>query len=76
MEKYNAITVHEHNIQLLAIEMYKVKNDIKPNVLGNFVTNREERYNTRHHSQLFRDRANSTNYGWNLLEFLGQKFGT
>ena len=73
LEKDNAITVHEHNIQLLAIEMYKVKNDIKPNVLGNFVTNREERYNTRHHSQLFRDRANSTNYGMESIRILGPK---
>ena len=31
--KDNSITVHDHNIKLLATEMFKVKNDIQPNVL-------------------------------------------
>ena len=32
-----SITMHDHNIQLLAKQMYKVKNHINTNVLGKFV---------------------------------------
>ena len=73
LEKDNAITVHDHNIQLLATEMYKVKNDIMPNVLSEFVTIREQNYNSRQPSDFLRDRANSTNYGIESIRILGPK---
>ena len=40
LEKDNSITIHDHNIKLLAREMYKTKNGIEPNNLSEFVTNR------------------------------------
>ena len=47
LERDNSITIHDHNIKQLAIEMYKAKNGIQPNVLGEFLINREPRYNSR-----------------------------
>ena len=73
LEKDKAITVHDHNIQLLATEMYKVKNDIQPNVLSEFVTNREHNYNSRQPSDFLRDKANSTNFGLESIRILGPK---
>ena len=52
----NSITAHERNIKLLAKEMYKVKNDILPNALGEFVTKRDFRYNLRNHATFTRDK--------------------
>ena len=47
LEKDKSITNHEHNKKLLAIEMFKVKNDILPNVLGEFITKRDLSYNLK-----------------------------
>ena len=33
LQKDNSVTVHTRNIQLLAVEMYKVKNNISPNYI-------------------------------------------
>ena len=71
--KDNSITVHDQNVKLLATEMFKVKNDIQPNVLGRFVTNHEHKYNTRQNTQFLRDKVNSTTYGLESIRILGPK---
>ena len=75
LDQDGSITVHDQNIKLLATEMFKVKNDIKPNVLGEFITNREMRYNTRNPSDFLRDKANTTTYGIESIRILGPKLG-
>ena len=69
----NSITAHERNIKLLAKEMYKVKNDILPNALGEFITKRDLRYNLRNHPTFTRDKANTTQYGTESMNILGPK---
>ena len=71
--KDNSITVHDQNIKLLALEMFKVKNDIQPNVLGRFVTQYEHNYNTRQNTQFLREKVNSTTYGLESIRILGPK---
>ena len=68
----NSITVHECNIKLLATEMYKVENNILPN-LGEFFKKRELRYNLRNQSGFVRDKANTTHYGTESITILGPK---
>ena len=41
LERDKPITIHERNIKLLAVEMYKVKYGILPNALGDFVSRRD-----------------------------------
>ena len=41
MARDKSITIHERNINLFAVEMYKVKYGILPNALGDFVSRRE-----------------------------------
>ena len=33
LKKDGSVTIHQHNIQLVAIEMFKVKNDICPEIM-------------------------------------------
>ena len=71
--KDNSITAHERNTKLLASEMYKVKTDILPNALGEFITKRDLRYNFRNPSAFTRDKANTTYYGTESISILGPK---
>ena len=48
LEKDNSDKFHDRNIKLLAKEVYKVENNILPNVLGSFITKRDLQYNLRH----------------------------
>ena len=73
LEKDNSVTVHDRNIKLLAKEMYKVHNDISPNILGGFVTQRILNYNLRYPSLYLRDKSPTTFYGTESLRVLGPK---
>ena len=73
LEKDNSVKIHDRNIKLLAKEMYKVYNNILPNALGEFLTNRALNYNLRHASTFIRDKVSTTYYGTNSLQILGPK---
>ena len=73
LEKDNSVKIHDGNIKLLAKEMYKVYNNILPNALGEFLTNRALNYNLRHASTFIRDKVSTTYYGTNSLQILGPK---
>ena len=53
--------------------MYKVYNNILPNVLGEFLTNRTLRYNFRNTSTFTRDKVSTAYYGLNSLRIIGPK---
>ena len=72
-KKDNSVKIHDRNIKLLAKEMYKVYNNILPNALGEFLTNRALNYNLRHASTFIRDKVSTTYYGTNSLQILGPK---
>ena len=73
LEKDNSVKIHHRNVKLLAKEMYKVHNNILPNVLGEFLTNRTLCYNLRDTSTFTRDKVYTTYYGLNSLRILGPK---
>ena len=73
LEKDDSITVHDRNIKLLGKEMYKVHNNILPNALGGFLTNRNLEYNLRKTSTFLRDKSCTTSYGTESLRILGPK---
>ena len=68
-----SITIHELNIKLLAVEMYKVKYGILPNALGNFVSMRDLCYNLRNASSFMKEKVNTTCYGTESISILGPK---
>ena len=73
LEKDKSISVHDHNIKLLAKEMYKVENNILPNVLGEFLTKRNLRYNLRNPSTFLRNGVSTSLYGSESIRILGPK---
>ena len=73
LDRDKSITVHDHNIKLLAKEMYKVVYNILPNTLGEFLSIRDVRYNLRHPSIFLRENVNSTYHGSESIRILGPK---
>ena len=60
VERDKSITIHERNIKLLAVKMYKVKYGILPNASGDFVSRRDLSYNLRNASSFMREKVNTT----------------
>lgn len=73
LDRDKSITVHDHNIKLLAKEMYKVMYNILPNTLGEFFSIRDVRYDLRHTSIFSRENVNSTYHGTESIRILGPK---
>ena len=44
-EKY--VTIHQHNLQLLMVEIFKTKNNLNPTFMKNIFTERDVEYNLR-----------------------------
>ena len=53
--------------------MYKVKDEILPNVLGDFVSRRDLSYNLINASSFMREKVNTTYYGTEAISILGPK---
>ena len=53
--------------------MFKVKNDILPNVLGEFITKRDLSYNLRNPSEFQGDEVSTTRYCAESIRILGPK---
>ena len=68
----NSFTVHERNIQTLAIEIYKVVHNLSPEIMKEvFVLKKEKLYCSR---QIFETRnVRTEHYGVDTLSFLGPK---
>ena len=45
LEKDNSITIHQHNLQTLELEIFKVHNDIAPEVMKDVFEIKNHQYN-------------------------------
>ena len=66
-------TIHDRNIKLLAIEMYKAANNISPSAIADFLPNKVTYHDTRNKSNFTREKVNSVHYGAESLRILGPK---
>jgi len=72
LKKDNSFSIHHRNIQAMAIEMYKAKNNLGPSILNNiFALNTEIRPNLRTNTEFIRPRVNTVYYGKDYLQYFG-----
>ena len=73
LEKDNFVSIHQRNLQILAIEMFKVSNGLSPVLMNDiFKLRGEKTYNLRKLSQFYRPKVNSVYNGtesvsWDLV---------
>ena len=74
LEKYNSVSIHQRNLQILAIEMFKVSNGLSPVLMNDiFKLRGEQTYNLRKLSQFYRSKVYDNVYdnGTESVSFLG-----
>ena len=71
LEKDNSVTIHQRNLQMLLLEMYKVKYGLAPEIISYIFQSRNNLKNLRNNSTFSRQNVNSVHYGTNSLRFLG-----
>ena len=74
LEKDNTVSVHQRNLQFLAIELYKVINGISPDLMKEvFPLNDDSGYNLRNKRTFKSRRVKSMRYGTDSLAYLSPK---
>ena len=74
LELDNAVTIHQRNLQVLVTEIFKVKNNLSPEIMKQVFDFQEPYYNLRSEtSQFRRENIKTTHYGIQSVKFLGPK---
>ena len=70
----NSVTIHQRNLQILATEIFKVKNSLAPEIMTEVFEIKEPHYNLRSEASHFkRENVKSTHYGIQSVRHLGPK---
>ena len=72
LEKDKSVTVHSRNLQILATEMFKVRNGLGPEILNDVFQINVSLYNLRN-SEFKTENVKTVHYGTESLSFLGPK---
>ena len=74
LEKDGSVSVHNRNLQILATEMYKIKNDLSPLIVTELFEQRnEQHYDLRKNSQFTIPPIRTVYHGSESISFLGPK---
>ena len=73
LRKDNTVSIHHKKLQLLATEIFKIKNNMAPEILSEIFQNRISSYNLRKNSSFYVRKIHSVYHGTELLSFLGPK---
>ena len=74
LEKDNFVTMHQRNLQLLATEVFKLKNGLAPEIMKEVFEIQNPADNFRLEATHFkRENIKTTHYGIQLARYLGQK---
>ena len=66
-----ALSTHQHNLQLLMIEIYKTKHSLNPTFMKDVFTQRINQHNLRNENHLQLPVAKTTTYGLENIEYRG-----
>ena len=73
LAKDKSFTIHQKNIQSLAIEQFKVKRNLSNVIMYNILKTRTLTYNLRSQTDFVRDCVNTQRYGLNSLSYFASK---
>ena len=71
--KDKSFTIHQRNIQSLAIELFKVKRNLSNVIMSNIFLKKSLTYNLRSQADFVRDCVNTRRYGLNSLSCFAPK---
>ena len=72
--KDNSFSIHERNIQILAIEIYKCLNGLSPSFLNNvFYKNISNSYDLQNHKELYSRNSKTVRYGTGTVSYMASK---
>ena len=71
--KDNFVSIHHKNIQLLGIELYKVKSNLSTHLMPDIFNLRNIDYNLRSETDFKQGPVNTVNYGLKSLRYLAPK---
>ena len=66
-EKY--VTIHQHNLQLLMVEIFKTKNNLNPTFMKSMFTERDVEYNLRSKNNLQLPNIRTSKYGIENIQY-------
>ena len=73
LEKDCSVSIHTRNLQVLATEIYKAKNNLCPSLVQNLFKVTEPQYNFRRHTVFNSRNIRTQRYGLDSLTYLGPK---
>ena len=74
LEKDNFVTIHQRNLQVLAKEIFKLKNGLAPEIMKEVFEIQNPAYNFRSEATHFkRENVKVTHYGIQSVRYLGPK---
>ena len=73
LQRDNSVTMHQKNIQALAILMYKITNNIAPTIVSELFPFSNINYSLSSGSQFHQPSANTVWNGLETISYLGQK---
>jgi len=69
----NTVTIHDRNLQRLAIEMFKVKNKLSPPLIQNLFSEQDNRHALRNNRCFEMPNARTVRYGTDTIRYRGPK---
>ena len=73
LDKDKSVTIHHRNLQKLAIEMYKLKNNIEPALMKSIISESNNPYNLRSKNPFQTHNVHTVSYGTESVAFRGPK---
>ena len=69
--KEKSITIHQHNLQLLMVEIFKTKNNLNSTFMKNVFTKRDVQYNLNSKNHLQLPNIRTAKYGIENIQYIG-----